>query len=243
MSPLIQTQNTSLKGKVPILIITFFGLFCKLLCFPAIFFIYEGINPTRLRFVFPSLINLLCVAATIASFVLLLVYILFLHRRGVGKILIPIAYLCLASSYVFSAVNYLNTFFKLSQYDEVRIMLVYGAIYAVVALFYTFAIISAFSGLNNKVFVVISGVLVLLYIFGAFISSVLGIYPVYIKNEFYLFLFTIPLNYLGDISINLAMMLFGVMNTLLIAKEIQIFEQSNTSVTSQSAEEFYYNQG
>ena len=211
MNQTVFDKQRVLKSKTPITILAIIALGCTVLSSITYFAFYDWVKVNgdytyELTFRFPSLLSLISLTLTLAPKVLLVLYIFKFFREFKATIIVPIIFGCIAANPLLS---FINSFFAFS-YGFNGISLIMSLITIIT---YTLATISALKGLSNKIFIIIPTAL-------SIALSFLSLISLSSSSEFYaregmtLYLFTNPASIIASITLNIALLLFGLKNRI-----------------------------
>lgn len=219
-----QDKSIRCKNTVVILLVVsaFFYVISNVqyfVCYSNIINGYEITNTYRLEA--QSIVNIIfyglpSLALTIAPTVLLLLYV-FRHNNSKSPKLVFLAFLAIAVSNIFSVVSSLIsclTYLRYSFASElIKTVLKPVPLNTVYSVTYILAAISARNGLNKKIFVIIPTVLSLIF-------SVISLFSLtdsinfYLETEQYLYAVIYPAGSIASITLNIALLIFGLENTI-----------------------------
>ncbi len=206
MNQTVFDKQRVLKSKAPITILAIIALGCTVLSSITYFAHYDWVEVNgdyvfELTFRFPSLIRLISLAFTLAPKVLLILYVFMFFKEFKATIIVPIIFGCIAVSPLF-------TFVFGYAFDVIT--LIKNLITMVT---FTLATISALKGLSNKVFIIIPTAWSIAWSFLPLIS-LSSSSEFYAREGMTLYLFTDPASIIASITLNVALLLFGLKNRI-----------------------------
>ena len=208
-------KSKTLKCKTPITFFSLISLVCILLSCIRHFVIYtsdyvddELVYESIVRF--PTLLEILFLLANIVPCILLVLYILKLHKEFKAKIFMPIIF----GAFVFSDLlivveSIVCQFFYGASYDIISYI-----IYSARIITFSLATISALKGFSKKLFPVIAlcvGLVTEAYYVLNFFDTITW----YVEHYMFLYLFTKPMATIGFVSLFIALLLFVLNNKIL----------------------------
>lgn len=176
------------------------------------YYFYSGSNTFTLAYG-DILDGLLSLILSIAPEILLLAYI-FKYNDAKGSRLVFFALLVIAISNLYSAVPILIIWDQISHSPEsLTLHLKYIILYIVYLITYSLAAISARKGLKNKIFIIVpTGISLIFSAISLF--SLPGNINYYLETEQYLYIITSLAGTISAITLNIALLLFGLKNTI-----------------------------
>ena len=209
-------QSKSLNCKTPIKLFSLIALVCTALSCITYFvtwsrvyvngeYIYEYI------IYFPSLFQILYLLAEIVPSILLVLYIVKFHKEFKAKIFMPIIF----GTFVFQGLLIIvergvyNYSSGIILYDMISYI-----IYLAQIITFSLATISALKGFPKKLFPIIAtsvGLISEAYFLLYFFEDI----PWYLENSLFLYLFTRPMEFVGFVSLFIALLLFVRNNKIL----------------------------
>jgi len=210
METVLRSDQHEVKCKKLIVCLLVVALSCLLLISPRYFASYyfsggdDVADELIWRFSFFNCINLI-----IAFFpkVLLLLYVLGLNRKKKGHIIVPAVY----AWYILESFlgNFLSFLALLLGVEFGTDWWSFGRV-ALLQIGFALATYSAFKGLSNKLFIAIPTVLGIAFCLLSLPSGMMDS----LERHTYLYLFTVPVGNIGAVAWDIALLVFGLKNTI-----------------------------
>lgn len=199
-------RTPTLKCGVAIKLLSIIALVCAVLSHISDFFYYdveyingEWVYKNELMFRFLDFVPLIFLLASIAPFILFVIYIFRFHNELKATVLIPIVFGLLPISFL---IGY-----------TCNLLFVHYLFVLLIFVACVLAVISILKGFNKKLFVIIPMSLCLLYK----VLSIINFFQKldwYIECSTYLYVFTYPLDIIGSTLLCISLLLFGVKNKI-----------------------------
>lgn len=215
MDNLVIKKNKSLKCGSAIKILSIIALVCTVLSCISYFFYYtsEGIDGEWvMTFRFPDFVSLISLLLAIAPAALFVLYIFKFYNKLKATILVPIIFGLFALEFLESSLKFLIIAYE----DFHAITVIFFRYYGISLLVFVaciLALINALKGFNKKGFIIIAMSVCLLYEAESLIRFFSSMYN-YIEFSRYLYLFIWPMSIVGQSSLYIALLLFGLKNKI-----------------------------